>query len=253
MSRLFSGNGSSTDTDLTGPHPFEGWSLSWFLSYESSGSENQSGYDGQNSSGGGGPSAGDPQWEAYDTFSKENIFNYAESLNYYWVDPSYDVNSITFPPYDPAVDGPIDAQGYRKNGPPYQYVGGSVQNYTNDSNGGKYAIFTDANGVQTTFPGATITDFGVMTGAGVTTANGGIHMSTVNNGLSDLQHEYGHYLQAQQLGTVYYIRIVPASLYNAATDPSNHRYFWTERDANKRSADYFGPNSAIALDNNYPK
>ncbi|MDP1811196.1 MAG: hypothetical protein Q8K66_07280 [Sediminibacterium sp.] len=134
-----------------------------------------------------------------DLYSLSELDAYAQGLGYYWEDPSYDVNSNTFPPYDPIVDGPYDFQGYRKNGPSYQYVGGTVQNYTND-NGGKYAIFTSTNGTQTTFPGATITDYLVLPRAGVTTANGGIHMSTISNGLSDLQHEYGHYLQAQALG-----------------------------------------------------
>lgn len=91
-----------------------------------------------------------------------------------------------------------------------------------------------------------------MAGAGVTTPNGGIRMTSVY-GLSGLQHEYGHFLQAQQLGTWYYLNfIVPASLYSAAFG-SNHKYFWTEKDANQRATAFFGPRSAIALDDNYPK
>lgn len=91
-----------------------------------------------------------------------------------------------------------------------------------------------------------------MAGAGVTTPNGGIRMTSVY-GLSGLQHEYGHFLQAQQLGTWYYLNfIVPASLYSAAFG-SNHKYFWTEKDANQRATAFFGPRSAIALADNYPK
>ncbi|MBL0883845.1 MAG: hypothetical protein IBJ16_10960 [Chitinophagaceae bacterium] len=72
-------------------------------------------------------------------------------------------------------------------------------------------------------------------------------------GLSGLQHEYGHYLQAQQLGTLYYFStIAPASLYSALYS-SNHHSFWTEVDANRRATAFFGPTSAIALDSNYPK
>lgn len=245
LSRLFSGNGSSTDTDLTGPHPFEGWSLSWFLSYESSGSGNQSGYDGQNSSGGGGPSTGDPLWEAYDTFSKENIFNYAESLNFYWVDPSYDVNSNSFPPYNPNVDGSYNIQGFRKMGGVYVYSEGTVQNYADD-NGHYNSIFSSNNGSVLQFPGATITNIAVLNGYGWTSASGGIHAS-LGFSLADLQHEYGHFLHAQAVGVSYYNNfVIPSSLYSAAIDITNHKHFWTEIIANALAVAFFGPNSDIA-------
>lgn len=243
------GGGSYTGGGSFGTGGYGGWSFGGFVG----GGYTGGGYSGGGYTGGGYDGGGGPQWGAYDPSFQVNVDAYAQSLGYYWEDPSYDVNSTTFPPYDPAVDGPYDSQGYRKNGPPYQYVGGVVQNYTND-NGGKYVIFTSTNGTQTTFPGATITDYLVLPGAGVTTANGGIHMSRTNNGLSALQHEYGHYLQAQQLGTFYYYkRIVPASLYSAATDPAYHNYFWTEIDANQRATAFFGPNSAISQDLNFPK
>lgn len=157
-------------------------------------------------------------------------------------------------------DGTVALMGeagsdYRKNGPEYNYVGGVVQNWSNE-NGDRYAVFQDTQtGQFTIFPGASITDFGVIEGAGVTTANGGIHMSTVNNGLADLQHEYGHYLQASNYGESYFYGvIVPASVYSASTNSySEHQSFWTETDANAWATLFFGSNSAIGLSSSFPK
>jgi hypothetical protein len=199
-----------------------------------------------------GAASASSQWNSYDPYSQQTIQNYANSLGNYWEDPSYD--NDTYLPYDPNIDGPIDAQGYRKIGGEFQYVGGAAQNYINDNTHEKYAVFTKANGEKVYFPGATITDFGVLDRAGVTTANGGIHMSTIQNGLEDLQHEYGHYLQAKALGVVaYYTQVVPASLFSATVNPSQHRFLWTEVEANDLSSAFFGPNSAIAQSTYYPK
>lgn len=89
---------------------------------------------------------------------------------------------------------------------------------------------------------------------GVTTANGGIHMSTIANGLVDLQHEYGHYLHAKSIEEFdYYRLVVPASVYSAWANSSQHRFTWTEVKANTLAASFFGPNSLIALSDFYPK
>ncbi|MCC6371579.1 MAG: hypothetical protein IT236_11290 [Bacteroidia bacterium] len=64
------------------------------------------------------------------------------------------------------------------------------------------------------------------------------------------QHEYGHYLQSQQLSAIEYSRIEKASLANALLQflpgSKKHDTFWTETDANRRAIAFFGPNSAIA-------
>ena len=187
-----------------------------------------------------------------DPFSEQNLTLFANSLGRYWEAEEYD--NIPFPIYDILSDGPRDSQGYRKNGIIYNYSDGSIQNYTNDV-GGKKAIFTHkSTGVQIILPGVTITDFGVLNAAGVTTANGGIHLSLNNNGIADIEHEYGHYLQALELGKFnYYLQIVPASLKSATINPIGHRFFWTEVDANRKAVSFFGSSSAIALSTYFPK
>ncbi len=185
----------------------------------------------------------------YSTFSQQEIDSYYSTLEKYWLSNTYDL----IYPYDPLVDGSRDSNGFRKNGPSITYTDGIVQNYTDD-NGNKYAIFTDINGIKISFPGVTITDFGVIDRAGVTTPNGGIYLSTIGNGLVDIQHEYGHYLHAIAIGTVDYMRlVVPASLYSAFINSSNHRFTWTEIVANRLSSLFFGPNSKITLSTYYPK
>lgn len=185
----------------------------------------------------------------YTPYSQFEIENYFSTLDHYWLSSEYDL----ILPYNPITDGPRDNNGYRKNGPVYTYKDGFVQNFTND-NGEKYAEFTSFNGTKLKFPGATITDNGILERRGVTTPNGGIHMSTVENGLVDLQHEYGHYLHAKSIGTIsYFANVVPESLYSAAFNGINHRFTWTEVVANKLAAAYFGPTSLIATSTFYPK
>lgn len=185
----------------------------------------------------------------YTPYSQSEIDNYYINVDQYWMEADYD----KVHPYDPIIDGLRDIEGFRKNGPQYNYTDGIIQNFTND-NGEKYAIFTDLNGVKIKFPGATITDHGILDRRGVTTPNGGIHMSTNSNGLVDLQHEYGHYLHAKSIGVLlYYSVVVPESLYSATFNGINHRFTWTEVVANKLSTLYFGPNSPIATSTFYPK
>jgi RHS repeat-associated protein len=64
------------------------------------------------------------------------------------------------------------------------------------------------------------------------------------------QHEYGHYLQSKQMPASCYKAVENASFKNAMLQflpwVEKHDTFWTERDANRRSIEYFGPNSEIA-------
>ena len=57
------------------------------------------------------------------------------------------------------------------------------------------------------------------------------------------QHEYGHYLQSQELGPSYLTKVAIPSLfsaYKARKDPSyKHKHFATEQDANIRAFKYF--------------
>jgi hypothetical protein len=146
-------------------------------------------------------------------------------------------------------------KNYIKNGDTYKYSDGTIQNWSNkDDVMDRYAIFTDAKGIETKFPGASITDFMVKEDAGYTTANGSIHADKSFT-LALLQHEYGHYLQALTAGTNFFnLVIIPASLYSAATKTiEEHRDFWTEKDASARAARFFGAGSAIARDDTQPK
>lgn len=168
-------------------------------------------------------------------------------IDHYWEEESYDNNSYTFPPCTNRIECGYDQDGFRKNGAAYNYYGGTVQNYTNDQ-GGKYAVFTKTNGDKVKFPGATITDFGIVSNRGATTSNGGIHADLTFD-LPALQHEYGHYLQAQLYGSsLYNFYIVPARLWDASINtPQGHSHFWTEVEANQLSINFFWQTSDIAL------
>ena len=76
------------------------------------------------------------------------------------------------------------------------YEDGTVENFMyTGGEGSKYAVFTNRKtGVKTYFPNADIDPTMVNDGAGSTYPWSTIHMSPKNNGLEDLQHEYGHIL-----------------------------------------------------------
>ncbi len=58
-----------------------------------------------------------------------------------------------------------------------------------------------------------------------------------NNSL--FQHEYGHYLQSQEMGWAYISRVAIPSLMSAKKDNDNHDYQPFEQDANRRAFLYF--------------
>ena len=79
-------------------------------------------------------------------------------------------------------------------------------------------------------------------------------------GNSLFMHEYGHYLQSQDMGLSYLFEIGMPSLYSAIfskkipDDPYNrktHTFFWTETDANTRSSWYFYSRYGGNWDYNY--
>lgn len=119
---------------------------------------------------------------------------------------------------------------------------------------GNTAYLRQRGGQAIVFPGAYITDRGVLKGTGATAGTGLIHLSTFQNGLSELEHEYGHFLQALMYGQIAYNGIiVPASIWSASTNSSDHHNFWTEQDANAWATCFFGLNSAIGRNSFYPK
>lgn len=63
-----------------------------------------------------------------------------------------------------------------------------------------------------------------------------------NNSL--FQHEYGHYLQSQEMGWGYLSRVGIPSLMSAIRKDDNHDYQLFEQDANRRAFLYFNENVA---------
>jgi len=132
----------------------------------------------------------------------------------------------------------------KDNYPKIKYKDGIVQNYES-AEYGPYAVFTDKKGVKIYFPGVHFHDGMVADGTGLTLSNGSIFM-TNEYGLDGLQHEYGHYLVAQQKGHILYNFVdVPKSFFSAIFS-SNHYSSSTEIAANRMAIKFFGPNSAIA-------
>ncbi len=159
---------------------------------------------------------------------------------------------------NPAVWGDVMRQdtAFITYGDPISYVGGTVQNYYDPNSGSHYALWTDSQApyAETVFPNTIVKDDAVTDGAAYTIPNPAsiwypqsiVHMSTSGNGLSTLQHEFGHYLQMLVFGVDFYLySIVPTSLYSATVNPSKHTSKWTETSASAFSKFYFGPNSAI--------
>jgi hypothetical protein len=74
--------------------------------------------------------------------------------------------------------------------------------------------------------------------------NGTIHINPdVKWSASDIIHEYGHYIQQQEMGTWGYMTDVAIpSLWSAARDPENHDTKWFEKDATEKGNDYANTN-----------
>jgi hypothetical protein len=152
-------------------------------------------------------------------------------------------NPYSFPTGDPVF--------YNNENNPNPDGNGTIQNYTT-LEGEVYAIFTSISGIMTCLPGVQITNEFITSGAGMT-VNNVIHLDTTRNGLSDIMHEYGHFLQQEVFGSLFYNgSIVPASLLSATFSPNNHQKAWTETGANALSMLFFGPTAPI-VGNSYYK
>ena len=87
--------------------------------------------------------------------------------------------------------------------------------------------------------GATVVQTGKKGGWGITQGNFIVGANEIaadpNNSL--FQHEYGHYLQSQEMGLGYYSRVgIPSILSRSA---ERHRFHPVEQDANRRAFQYF--------------
>lgn len=107
------------------------------------------------------------------------------------------------------------------------------------------------------FPGISVYQSPLMDGKGVTMPPFGIIVGT-DAGEDLIQHEYGHYLQYQDMGIVnYYNDVGLPSIYNEMENTLekalfgkflfsiDHRNFRTETDANIRSREFFGPGAPV--------
>lgn len=75
------------------------------------------------------------------------------------------------------------------------YNGGVVQNWSSPNGGRKDAQFITKGGQVIEFPGASFSPYKSTYDAGFTLPSGEIFLDPAN-GLADLEHEYGHFLDA---------------------------------------------------------
>lgn len=125
------------------------------------------------------------------------------------------------------------------------YKGGVVTKYLGSNGNDDGVTFTDIKGKVTRFPGVTVSPYLTSDQGGWTLADGSIHLDP-NNGLADLEHEYGHYLDALTQ-TSYYKNVAIPSLRSAKNDSYwQHLNRSYELRATRLAIDFFGPKSAIA-------
>ncbi|GHT17579.1 hypothetical protein FACS189429_1950 [Bacteroidia bacterium] len=92
------------------------------------------------------------------------------------------------------------------------------------------------------FHGATVLQADWMGYGGVTIGSNitiGYGYGGINADNVVLIHEYGHYLQLRDYGGIPWLYMSLSSLASAAISPGLHDYYWSEMDANARSAKYF--------------
>ena len=87
--------------------------------------------------------------------------------------------------------------------------------------------------------GATVGNRGITLGSYI--AGGNSIEADPNNSL--FQHEYGHYLQSQEMGLAYLAKVGIPSIRSAiVSGPGEHKYRSFEQDANLRAFKYFNKN-----------
>lgn len=97
-------------------------------------------------------------------------------------------------------------------------------------------IFFEGVGISTScvMPGTAYQSGGV-----ITIAKDWLNDSGYPFNVDTFAHEYGHYLQEQEMGSyAYWKDVAVPSGYNLLTDPGSHDYMPYEQDATKRGQDY---------------
>jgi len=131
------------------------------------------------------------------------------------------------------------------------YRDGVVTNWASPNGKRIDATFTDRKGNNIEFPGVNITDKGVADGSGMTLSSI-IHLDIDGiNGLADLEHEYGHFLDLSSRfsgnNTSFFFEVGVPSFFSAWGESAyEHTKQSYEEIATRLAIDFFGPNSAIA-------
>jgi hypothetical protein len=130
------------------------------------------------------------------------------------------------------------------------YKDGVVQNFYASYGGGYNAVFTDIHGNQTRLPGVYVTNQLVTEGAGMTLSST-IHLDAIGNGLADLEHEYGHFLDIilgfSDNNLKFFFQVGIPSFFSARSESAyDHSKQPYEMRATRLAIDFFGSNSAIS-------
>ena len=161
---------------------------------------------------------------------------------------------------DNGSDDPATLSSYQRTGDAIEYGDGSVQNYKNGSQNA--AVFTDKNGNLIVLPGVQVSDRFVVDGAGATPGNGTIYLSTARdpngkfiNRLIDLEHEYGHFLDAYNRGSFTFAITtdIPSTISAKRNSTEVHLSQPYELRATRLAIKFFGPDSEIAKKSLYTK
>ena len=156
---------------------------------------------------------------------------------------------------DNATDDGL-TESYEGNGDPIQYNDGTVRNYitynrVNPSRGIEYAaVYQGNDGTLTVFPGVNFSPKYVEDGSAATPGTHTIYASPANrvNGLIDLEHEYGHFLDSRTMSWEKYFRtVITPSIISAKQNTLEvHLQQSYEKRATRFAIDFFGPRSQIA-------
>lgn len=140
------------------------------------------------------------------------------------------------------IDNPIVTQ-YNLTG------GGSVESW-NWGEMGSYSIVTAPDGSRFLFDGVSVTSGG---SSAYTSADGVVHMGSGLT-MNEFIHEYGHYLQSEEMSSgYYYTHVAPESVYKNVQEAigTDSQYYATgyEYDASNRGNEYMNnyyPNSGYS-------
>jgi RHS repeat-associated protein len=176
------------------------------------------------------------------------------------VNASYVNNKWNDVVVDNGSDDAATYSTYQVVGDPIEYGDGTVQNYADGNK--TAAVFMDKHGNLIVLPGVQVSSSFVTEGSGATPGNRKIYLSTARdangqyiNRLLDLEHEYGHFLDAYNRGSFTFAITtdIPSSISAWRDSEEVHNSKDYELRATRLAIKFFGPNSDIAKKNVYTK